>query len=115
MTCYSRKNEYTATTFAYRYRCSEAQQELADRLLSESSRVCDLAAEAAKNNKDDTDHRIKEKLDDIEYRKKELLGIRKEVLLEIDALGTYKERIMDALSSVRKNALVICHRCLVAR
>ena len=98
-----------------RYRCSEAQQELADRLLAESSRVCDLTAEAVRTNKDETDHRLREKLDDIDFRKKELLRIRKEVCLEIDALGTYKERLMDALSSVRKNALIICQKCLIAR
>lgn len=37
------------------------------------------------------------------------------MLLENDALNTYKDRIMDALSSVKRNALVICEKCLVAR
>ncbi|XP_033185090.1 tektin C [Bombus vancouverensis nearcticus] len=99
----------------HRYRCSEAQQELADRLLNESQRVCELSSEKVRNNKDETDHRLKEKIEDIEFRKRELLRIRKEVLLEIDALSIYKERIMDALSSVRKNAFVICEKCLIFR
>lgn len=99
----------------YRYRCSEAQQELADRLRAESNRICELTAEIAKSNKEETDHRLREKLEDIEFRKKELLRIRKEVLLEIDALSTYKDRIMDALMSVRKNALIVCEKCLVIR
>lgn len=99
----------------HRYRCSEAQQELADRLLNESQRVCELSSEKVRNNKEETDHRLKEKIEDIEFRKKELLRIRKEVLLEIDALSIYKERIMDALSSVRKNAFVICEKCLILR
>ncbi|XP_024946354.1 tektin-1 [Cephus cinctus] len=99
----------------YRYRCSEAQQELADRLLAESDRVCELSAETVKANKEETDHYLKEKLDDIEFRKQELLRVRKEVLLETDALATYKERLMDALSSVKRNALVICEKCLIAR
>ncbi|XP_034182718.1 tektin C [Osmia lignaria lignaria] len=99
----------------YRYRCSEAQQELAERLLNESQRVCECSTEKARNNKEETDYRIKEKLEDIEFRKKELLRIRKEVLLESDALLIYKERIMDALSSVKKNALVVCEKCLIFR
>ncbi|KAG7209069.1 hypothetical protein KM043_015224 [Ampulex compressa] len=99
----------------YRYRCSEAQQELADRLLAESVRACEAAAETVRTNKEETDHRLKEKLEDIEFRKKELLRIRKEIVLEIDALSTYKERIMDALSSVRRNALNICEKCLCFR
>lgn len=98
-----------------RYRCCIAQQELADSLLSESQRVCELTAETAKSNKEETDHRLKEKLEDIDFRKKELLRIRKEVLLEVDALSIYKERIMDALSSVKRNALIISEKCLVAR
>ncbi|CAK9809921.1 TEKT1 [Anthophora plagiata] len=99
----------------HRFRCSEAQQELADRLLNESERVCELSTETVQSNKLETDHRIKEKIEDIEFRKRELLRIRKEVLFEIDALLIYKERIMDALSSVKRNALVICENCLIFR
>lgn len=99
----------------FRYRCSITQQKLADSLLAESERVCELSAQTAKTNKEETDHHLNEKIKDIDFRKKELLRIRKEVLLEIDALNTYKERIMDALSSVKRNALVICDKCLVGR
>ncbi|XP_054008593.1 tektin-1 [Hylaeus anthracinus] len=99
----------------HRYRCSEAQQELADRLLAETKRVCELSTEKTKSNKDETDHRLEEKLEDIEFCKRELLRIRKEVLLESDSLSVYKERIMDALSSVKRNALAICEKCLIFR
>ncbi|CAK9812375.1 TEKT1 [Anthophora quadrimaculata] len=99
----------------HRFRCSEAQQELADRLLNESERVCELSTETVQANKLETDHRLKEKIEDIEFRKRELLRIRKEVLFEFDALLIYKERIMDALSSVKRNALVICENCLIFR
>ncbi|XP_031848349.1 tektin C [Nomia melanderi] len=99
----------------YRYRCSEAQQELADRLLAESHRICETSTERAKGNKEETEYRLKEKLEDIEFRKGELLRIRKEVLLETDALTIYKERIMNAIASVRRNALVICEKCLMFR
>lgn len=56
-----------------------------------------------------------EKLNDIEFRKEELLRIRKDSGLEIDALSVYKERITDVLNSVKRNALAICEKCLIAR
>ncbi|XP_048507703.1 tektin-1 [Athalia rosae] len=99
----------------FKYRCSEAQQQLADRLLAESDRVYVLTAESAEANKKEVDHRLDEKLEDIKFRKDELLRVRKEVLLEVDALCVFKERLTDALFSVKKSALIICHKCLMAR
>ncbi|KYQ56708.1 Long-chain fatty acid transport protein 4 [Trachymyrmex zeteki] len=99
----------------FRYRCSEAQQELSDRLLAEATLACDSAKEIVKANKEETDHRLLEKLNDIEFRKGELLLIRKDTALEIDALSVYKERITDVLKSVKRNALAICGKCLIAR
>jgi len=77
--------------------------------------MCDLSTEIVKANKEDTDHQLKEKIDDIEYRKKELLRSRKDVVLEIDTLLTHKERIAHELQSIKKNALAICKKCLVLR
>jgi tektin-1 len=78
-------------------------------------RACDLATEIVKTNKEETDHQLKEKINDIEFRKEELLRIRKDIVLEIDALLTYKERIANTLKSVKRNALTICEKCLIAR
>lgn len=98
-----------------RYRCSEAQQELADRLLLESKCVCELAAEKVKTNREETDYRLEEELQDIQFLKDELLRIRKEIILEIDALLTFKERIIHSLNAVKRNAFDICRNCLIAR
>ncbi|XP_067217319.1 tektin-1 [Linepithema humile] len=99
----------------FRYRCSEAQQESSDRLLADSTRACDLATEIVKTNKEKTDHQLREKINDIEFRRGELLWVRKDIVLEIDALLTYKERIVNTLKSVKRNALTICEKCLTAR
>ncbi|XP_018405362.1 PREDICTED: tektin-1 [Cyphomyrmex costatus] len=99
----------------FRYRSSEAQQELSERLLAEATLACESAKEIVKTNKKETDHRLLEKLNDIEFRKGELLRIRKDTVLEIDALSVYKERITDVLKSVKRNALEICEKCLIAR
>ncbi|XP_043281707.1 tektin-1 [Venturia canescens] len=99
----------------FRCRCSEAQQELAERLVSESTNICNSSIEAIKANKKETDHRIEEKLGDIQIIKEELLQTRKDVLLEIDALSTAKDRVNDAISSIKKNAFIICQKCLITR
>ncbi|KAL0112530.1 hypothetical protein PUN28_012091 [Cardiocondyla obscurior] len=99
----------------FRYRCSEAQQELSDRRLAEAALACESAKEIVKANKEETDHRLLEKLNDIEFRKAELLRVRKDCVLEIDALSVYKERLANVLKSVKRNALVICEKCLAAR
>ncbi|KAL6431396.1 hypothetical protein ACFW04_007197 [Cataglyphis niger] len=98
----------------FRYRCAEAQQELSDRILVEATRACEFAAEIVKANKEETDHRLQEKLNDIEFRKKELLRVRKNIVLEIDALLIYKERLTDVLKSIKRNAL-IAENCFIAR
>lgn len=77
--------------------------------------MCESVAGIVKANKEETEHRLREKLNDIEFRKKELLLIRKDVALEIDGLLTYKQRIANTLTSVKRNALAICEKCLVAR
>ncbi|XP_011869926.1 PREDICTED: tektin-1 [Vollenhovia emeryi] len=99
----------------FRYRCSEAQRELSDRLLADATLARESAKEIVRANKEETDHRLLEKLNDVEFRKEELLRIRKESVLEIDALSVYEDRIADVLKSVNRNALAICEKCLVAR
>lgn len=98
-----------------RYQCSEARQKSSDRLSAETARVCHSAAEIVKANREETERQLQEKLSDIEFRRKELLRIRKDIVLEIDGLSIYRERITDALKSVKRNALTICEKCLNAR
>lgn len=77
--------------------------------------MCESVAGIVKTNKEETDYQLKEKLNDIEFQKKELLRIRKDVALEIDGLSTYKQRIASTLTSVKRNALEICRKCFAAR
>lgn len=88
---------------------------MADRLLAESQRICELSSDAVKLNKEETDYQIKKTHDEVEYYKKELILVRKELLLEIDALGIYKVRINDTLASMKKNALKTVIECISLR
>ncbi|EFN78826.1 Tektin-1 [Harpegnathos saltator] len=77
--------------------------------------MCESVAGIVKTNKEETDHQLRAKVNDIEFRKEELLRIRKDIVLEIDGLLIYKQRIINTLTSVKRNALEICKKCLVAR
>lgn len=66
-------------------------------------------------NKREVDHKISEKIKDIEFNKGEIEKQRKDVCIEIDSLNLYKERIMDALKSLQESALKICRKCLMFR
>lgn len=66
-------------------------------------------------NKRETDHKLEEKLKDIEFNKGEIEKQRKDVCTEIDNLLTYSERIMDAMASLKEQALKICKKCLLFR
>ncbi|KAI4462307.1 tektin [Holotrichia oblita] len=98
-----------------RYRSCEDQQVLADKILAECDRVRDEIEERTVLNKREVDHKISEKIKDIEFNKGEIERQRKDVCIEIDNLTLYKERIMDALKSLQESALKICRKCLMFR
>ncbi|CAF4762544.1 unnamed protein product [Pieris macdunnoughi] len=98
-----------------RSRNTEDQQQLADRILKESERIRDETGERASIMKATSDRRIEERLGDVEFNKKELQLQRKEICLELEALGVYKTRLQDCLASLQSNALTICRKCLMLR
>lgn len=98
-----------------RCRNSEDQQQLADRILEECQRIREETAERSEVQKATSDRRINERIGDIEFNKKELQIQRKEICLELEALGVYKTRLEDCLASLQQNALNICRKCLMLR
>ncbi|GLH01676.1 hypothetical protein R5R35_006637 [Gryllus longicercus] len=98
-----------------RLRSTQDQQHLADRILSESRRVCDEANEITKLNKSEVDQRLKERIEDIQFRKRELERERNECCREEEALVTYQERILDEMEALKEKALKICSQCIIMR
>lgn len=88
---------------------------MVESLIAESERICDSTLELTKTNKTATDYELKEKLADVKFVKDEILRHRRDVILEIDALKTYKARLIDGLASIQENAAEICKKCLIAR
>lgn len=98
-----------------RNRATLDQQQLADRVLTECKRINEKTKELAGINKAETDHNLDERIKEIEFRKIETEKQRKDVMLEVDALVTYKERIMDAMQSIKDEGLRICKKCIILR
>lgn len=98
-----------------RYRTCTDQQTLADKVLAECDRMRDQVQEITVLNKREVDHKLEEKLLDIKFAKDEILKQRKEVVIEIQNLEVYNERIMDALANLKESALKICKKCLIIR
>lgn len=90
-------------------------QQLADRVLTECARIKEKSAELATQNKNETNHAIEERINDIEFQRTEVELQRKMVCLEIEALLTYKERIMDAMKSIQHEGLRLCQKCIILR
>ncbi|XP_001601619.1 tektin-1 [Nasonia vitripennis] len=98
-----------------RNHCSQIHQELARQIIAKSNQVCKFTTEKVISNRDQTNHCLNERINEIEFCKQELIRNRNELPLEIDALISYKNRLLDSLSSLRQNALDICEKCLSAR
>uniref|UniRef100_A0A1B6D5E5 Tektin n=1 Tax=Clastoptera arizonana TaxID=38151 RepID=A0A1B6D5E5_9HEMI len=99
----------------YRYGAAEAQHHLADRILSECDRVRDSTSDIVNKNKHEVDHHLEVKALDIDFRKKQLEQLKKDMDTEVDALITYKARINDAQHALKENAHNICTKCIILR
>jgi tektin-1 len=75
----------------------------------------DQVAEITLLNRREADHKLDEKLKDIQFNIDEIQKQRKEVCIEIDSLTTYSERILDAMESLKEQSLKICKKCVILR
>ncbi|XP_025833788.1 tektin-1 isoform X2 [Agrilus planipennis] len=91
------------------------QQQLSDKILAESDRLSEQVTELCGLQKKDVESKLKEKILDIEFIKKEIEVQRREVCIEVDNLETYLERINDAMNSLREKCLKICRKCVILR
>ncbi|KDR20069.1 tektin-1 isoform X2 [Zootermopsis nevadensis] len=97
------------------YRTAEDQQQVAERVIAKSDLLCDLISDATKYNKAEVDKKLEERIKDTEYHKKENEIKKKECCKEEEVLLTYRRRIMDALESLKEQAMKICKKCIILR
>jgi len=96
-------------------RIAEDQHQLADRIITESERLIDETNDVSLKNRKEVDHQLQVKISDIEFKKSQLEYQKKEMDLEVEALVTYKQRVIDAQNALNVNALEICRKCLMLR
>lgn len=94
---------------------SEQQQELADRVISESDRLVDEIRLKTHQNHGESNHRLGERISDIKFLRDELEKHKAEACAEEEALKTYRMRISKALEVFREKFLPICRKCLELR
>uniref|UniRef100_A0A1B0CC15 Tektin n=1 Tax=Lutzomyia longipalpis TaxID=7200 RepID=A0A1B0CC15_LUTLO len=94
---------------------SEQQQELAERIISESDRLVDEIREKTQQNHGESNHRLEERITDIKFLKDELESYKAECCTEEEALKTYRMRVGKALAVFREKYLPICRKCLAIR
>lgn len=78
-------------------------------------KVVDEVNELTKRNKQEVDHSLVQKLEDVKFNKQEILRQKKEVCLEIDNLVTYNGRIVEAIKPLQGELLEISQKCLMIR
>ncbi|PSN50247.1 Tektin-1 [Blattella germanica] len=99
----------------HRYRTTEDQQQIADRVIYESDRLKDLIDDVTKTTKTEVDRKLDERVKDTEHEKRENELQKAECCKEEEALVVYKERILDAMENIKEQALKICKKCIILR
>lgn len=94
---------------------AEEQQELAERLALEASRLIDQTQNAVVKNKLEIDHQTKVKVKDIEYKCSEIEKQRNDLGEEMELLSGYQKRIENANKSLVGDALEVIAECLKHR
>uniref|UniRef100_A0A182KDI9 Tektin-1 n=1 Tax=Anopheles christyi TaxID=43041 RepID=A0A182KDI9_9DIPT len=91
------------------------QQALADRVISESDRIIDETKHTTEEGKSEVDFRLKERIEDIQFRRDELQQQKKDAHIEEEALKVYKRRTIDAINTLREIAVPLCQKCIALR
>lgn len=83
--------------------------------ISQFFKTRDEVDEKTVENRRETDNKLNQKIQDIEFNKTEIDKQRKEVCIEIDNLTMYMERLKDALNALGQSAEKICRKCILFR
>ncbi|XP_049786942.1 tektin-1 [Schistocerca cancellata] len=94
---------------------ADYHQDLAERILSEGSRAREVTAHTTKANKKEVDIKLKERITDIQFHKKELEKQKEQCCKEEELLKMYKERVLCTMESLIQQALSIVKKCIILR
>ncbi|XP_053311499.1 tektin-1 [Spea bombifrons] len=106
-------NEWTLENKT-RYTNAESQRSRSERLIAESQRLVDEIEKRTQKSQQDVNKKLEQRLEDVEFWKKELDIKLEETVNEIEQLLAYKIRLEKALESC-KEPLSIAQQCLMER
>ncbi|XP_055843875.1 tektin-1 [Episyrphus balteatus] len=98
-----------------KFRITDDQQKLAERIVAESKRVVDETKDTTQNWQREVEHHMKERTSEIKFLVDELNKQKKTALLEDEALSTYCNRIVHAINFLKEKSLEICQKCCIYR
>ncbi|XP_063812203.1 tektin-1 isoform X2 [Pseudophryne corroboree] len=96
------------------YASAEAQRSRSERLVAESQRLVDEIERTTQKSQKDVNKKLEQRLEDIQFWKKELDNKLEDTVNEIEQLLAYKIRLEKALESCIE-PLYIAQQCLVER
>ncbi|XP_068121983.1 tektin-1 [Hyperolius riggenbachi] len=96
------------------YANAEAQRSRSERLVDESQRLVDEIEKTTQKTQKDVNKKLEQRLDEIQFWKKELDNKLEDTVNDIEQLLAYKIRLEKALESC-KEPLSIAQQCLVER
>lgn len=99
----------------FHLRRAEEECKLGERVLAESERIREIVNEIVEVNKNETNERLRQRIDEEEYLKNEIERIRTEIYLELEPLDAMGNRLTAAVKSVESCGLNIAKRCLLMR
>lgn len=82
---------------------------------SESQRIIEETQDTTLRNKKESDFRIRDRLNDIQFLLDEAQMQKKAGCQEEEALKTYKQRLVYAIKFLKEMGLTTCQRCVILR
>jgi len=98
-----------------KFRMSLENQRLSERVVQNSRLVIQESLEIADNWKREVDHHLKERMSEIRFLIDELKKQKKNVMLEEEALNTFKDRVINAIEFLKEKSLNVCQQCFILR
>ncbi|KAM4044351.1 tektin-1 isoform 1-T2 [Anomaloglossus baeobatrachus] len=96
------------------YASAEVQRSRSERLVAESERLVDEVEKTTQKTQNDVNKKLEQRLNEIDFWKKELDNKLEDTVNDIDQLLAYKTRLENALESCME-PLSIAQQCLIER
>lgn len=98
-----------------KFRITDNQQRIAEKLVAESKRVADETKDTTHTWQREVEHHIQERTSEIKFLIDELNKQKKTALIEENLLANYAKRLQSALNSLKEKSMCITQKCCIYR